>query len=105
MKDYGEETREQSSDLIEVKNNQTVMIDSLKKLDSKIGTIATELDEISKEDPSIQIKLKQQEENTKRFMAILGVVTAIVTTIGVMAVPFSSVITEWFKIHYPSKNK
>ena len=92
-----EEINQQSVSLIELKNNQTYMIDTLTGLRKNVGEIAIELDEINKEDPGIQLQLKDKEESTKRFLAIIGIITAVFTTLGVISVPLSSVIIEHIK--------
>lgn len=91
------ELKEQSTTLVELKNNQVLMIDELKHLKTNVGTVASELSELSKEDPDIQLQLKDKEEATKRFMTIVGVITALITVLGSIAVPFSNVVIEHIK--------
>lgn len=100
---------QQTTSLVELKNNQTYMIDSLKHLNSNVGEIAAEMDSLNKQDPKIQLELKDKEESTKKFLGILAIVTTLLTVLGSIAVPFSGVVTEWIKTHSqlnnPAKNK
>jgi translation initiation factor 2B subunit (eIF-2B alpha/beta/delta family) len=97
---------EQSNNLIELENTQTYMLDTLHRLDQHIGTVATVLDTVDpKQDHELQLALKDKEESTKRFMTLIGVATAILTTLGAVSVPFSNVVIEWVRIHTPTKNK
>lgn len=87
----------QSTKLIELGNNQNIMINQLTNISETVSGLGKELKEIKKEDPQTQIKIKLEEEKTKRFIAIVTIATTVITTIGIIAIPAKDIIIKWFE--------
>jgi len=76
----------QQQDFIEIKNNQSIITSILTDLKQDVG-------KLKQYDPGLALTLKKEEESTKRFGIIVGVVTTLLTVLGLAAptiLPFVS---------------
>ena len=79
----------QALDLVELKNNQAHVTGLLVEIKKDIGGI-------QKIDPGLTLTLKKEEEGTKKFVALVSIIAALITTLGVA----SPVLIPFFRDHF-----